>query len=84
MEEIYELKQKLKEETDLITSFKDPDGMQKFRVVLQDMENDIKYLSKEKELQYKSMRQSLRLMEDMTLERNDVILNETIKNKKRD
>lgn len=37
--------------------------------MLQDFEKGIKFLSKEKEKQYKSMRQSLRLFEGMEDER---------------
>ena len=39
---------KLKTESDLVESFRDPEGMTAFRLVLQDMETGIKALSKEK------------------------------------
>ena len=46
--ENYEVKQALQKESELIQSFKDPEGMSGFRLVLQNMESDIKFLSNEK------------------------------------
>jgi len=46
--ENYNVKHALKKESDLIQSFKDPEGMSGFRLVLQDMEADVKYLANEK------------------------------------
>ena len=59
MAEKVQLKLELKKESDLVQSFKDPEGMTAFRLVLQDMEAGIKALSKEKQAQYEAMNQSL-------------------------
>jgi hypothetical protein len=59
----------LEDEARKIASFKDPDGCAQLRLLLQEFERGIKMLSKEKEKQYKTMRQSLRLLEGMEEER---------------
>lgn len=66
--DIYELKNKLRDEAMKVQSFKDPNGCVEFRKVLQDFEQDIVYLTKEKDKQYKAMRLSLRLMEEMEMD----------------
>lgn len=68
-EKIFELKSKLKEESQKLQSFKDPEGCTDLRVILQDFEHNIKNLHKEKEIQYKNMRLSLRLLETMEQDR---------------
>ena len=54
--ENFQVKQALAKESELIQSFKDPEGMSGFRLVLQDMESDIKFLSNEKKSQYERMK----------------------------
>ena len=65
MTEKVNLQLELKKEGELIQSFKDPEGMTAFRLVLQDMEAGIKALQKEKKAQYEAMNQSLKLMEGL-------------------
>ena len=57
-------------------SFKDPEGCVSFRKILQDFELNIKSLHKEKEIQYKHMRQSLRLFEQLEKSRKTKFLSE--------
>ena len=58
----------LKQEANKILSFKDPAGCALFRQTLEKLEVDMKFLVNDKEAQYKAMRQSLRLIEDIDVE----------------
>ncbi len=63
----------LKRESELVQSFKDPEGMSAFRLVLQDMEAGIMELQREKKKQIEAMNNSLLLMEGMDKVQNITI-----------
>ena len=73
VDEKIKLAETLKRESDLVESFKDPEGMSAFRLVLQDMEAGIMALQREKQFQYETMNQSILLMEGMDKAQNSTI-----------
>lgn len=54
-----------------------------FRIVLQDMEADVKFLAKEKKSQYEKMKESVSLMEQMEKKANKKIEMENQKQEER-
>ena len=66
-------------EAEKVQSFKDPGGCVALRMLLEDFEKNIKKLSFEKETQYKKMKQSLQIMEDIDFDQSKKLKSDEVK-----
>jgi hypothetical protein len=59
LEQLEKLKRDLHTESSLIQSFKDPEGLTAFRLLLDNFDHNLRFISKEKESQYKNMKNAI-------------------------
>ena len=68
VDELYLLRRKLMEDATVSNKFRSEAGIAEYRQLLQDFETSCRTMSTERHKQYKNMRNTIRLMEDIDME----------------